>query len=75
MLEKTSNNVNISLKISSRPSSGFINRIINIMEILNLKFDVNHVLGDIHYLSIFLNKKKYNFNCLRLYYFASVKRF
>ena len=56
-VRKNINNINISLKISSRPSSGFINRIINIMEILNLKFDVNHVLGDIHYLSIFLNKK------------------
>jgi hypothetical protein len=30
-VRKNINNINISLKISSRPSSGFINRIINIM--------------------------------------------
>ena len=41
-----------------RPSKGFINRLVNILWAFKNQGDINHITGDVHYLTLLLNKKR-----------------
>lgn len=41
-----------------KPSKGIINRIFNLFEVIKYQSDVNHITGDIHYVSLLMKKKK-----------------
>lgn len=50
----------ISIKVfeNPRPSSGVINRIVNIIFASLQKCDINHITGDTHFLNLLMNREK-----------------
>lgn len=63
--------VNYKVAISRFPSRGFFRRVYNIIEAVFRQSDVNHITGDIHYLTFLLRKKK---TLLTIHDLVSVKR-
>ena len=57
-INNNSDNFEIILKICPRPSSGLLNRVYNIFWALFNQGDINHIFGDINFISCFMNKKK-----------------
>lgn len=41
-----------------RMSQGFINRVLNCFEVIRKQNQVNHITGDVHYISFLMNKKR-----------------
>lgn len=52
------NNVNTEIYKLKHPNKGIINKIKNILDVPFHQGDVNHVTGDVHYITFLLNKKK-----------------
>jgi len=52
-----SNEIDSKIKISRFTSQGFLKRIYNILEAPFYQSNINHITGDIHYVSFFLKKK------------------
>lgn len=46
------------VKISKYESNGLFKRLYNCIEAITRQSDVNHITGDVHYLTYFLNRKK-----------------
>ena len=59
-LKKNSSYKNIDINIIECPveSKGFINRLYLIVWASFLQGDINHILGDINYINLLMNKKK-----------------
>jgi glycosyltransferase involved in cell wall biosynthesis len=53
-----SNNISTEIKVSSFHTSGFIKRLFNTFEAIFHQGEINHITGDIHYIAIFLKKRK-----------------
>jgi glycosyltransferase involved in cell wall biosynthesis len=51
-------NIDEKIAVSRFPSMGFWGRVYNIVEAAFRQRDVNHVTGDVHYLTLLLRKKK-----------------
>lgn len=51
-------NIHKEVKISHFHSKGFFRRVYNIFEAPFFQGDINHITGDVHFLTIFLSKKK-----------------
>jgi len=56
--------INVIPFVSKYESSGFFKRLYNAIEAIFHQGDINHITGDVHFLSIFLNKKKTILNVL-----------
>lgn len=50
-------NVKYKISISKFESRGFLRRVYNTIEAIFHQRDINHITGDVHYLTLFLNKK------------------
>jgi hypothetical protein len=51
-------NDNVKKFVSKYHTTGFLNRFYNALEARYNQGDVNHITGDIHYISLFLNGSK-----------------
>jgi glycosyltransferase involved in cell wall biosynthesis len=56
--ERLKNRINVRNAVSHYESSGFFKRLYNCVEAMFRQGDVNHITGDIHFLGIFLKKRK-----------------
>ena len=79
-LKKNSPYKNINIKIVKCPveSKGFINRLYLIIWASFFQGDINHILGDINYINLLMNKKKTistYLDCRLIYQFRGIKKF
>ena len=79
-LKKNSSYKNIDINIIECPveSKGFINRLYLIIWASFLQGDINHILGDINYINLLMNKKKTistYLDCRLLYQFKNFKKY
>ncbi|MBC8109927.1 MAG: glycosyltransferase, partial [Verrucomicrobia bacterium] len=51
-------NIQVRIAVSTFESSGFFKRLYNAIEAIFRQADINHITGDVHFLAIFLEKKK-----------------
>lgn len=63
--------VQYKVALSKFPSRGFWKRVYNIIEAAFRQSDVNHITGDVHFLTLLLSKKK---TLLTIHDFVSVER-
>ena len=66
-----SSEVQCKVAISSFPSRGFLKRLYNIVEAIFRQGDVNHITGDVHFLTYLLRKRK---TILTIHDLVSVER-
>lgn len=79
-LKKNSSYKNININIVECPveSKGFINRLYLIIWASFFQGDINHILGDINYINLLMNKKKTistYLDCRLFYQFRSLKKY
>ena len=51
-------NIKVKVAVSRYPSRGFWGRVYNVIEAAFRQGDVNHITGDVHYLTLLLQKKR-----------------
>lgn len=56
--EKLPHNIHCRIAVSTFPSRGVFRRLYNMIEVVFRQADVNHVTGDVHYLTLLLSRRK-----------------